>query len=215
MFVITADQINSRSQNDLAGTERSRLTTEYGSTLALPADRTAGDEIQALTADAWTCLCIVLDLTRTKRWSVGVGCGGIRTPLPSETREATGEAFFAAREAVTRAKKQPTRFALDATVLPASHGNVDDVLNASDVEALLNLLLLTRDRRTQAGWELYDLLRTGLTQVGSAALLGISAPSASDRARVAGLKAEEAALEPLTRLLKNLDRTSTRTDPAA
>jgi hypothetical protein len=114
MFVITADQIDSRSTTDVAGSTRDSINRDHGGRLLLPADRNAGDEIQALTDDAGTALALVLELTRTGQWSVGLGCGGIRLPLPSATREASGEAFFAARDAVSRAKKQQTRFAIEA-----------------------------------------------------------------------------------------------------
>ena len=49
----------------------------------LPADRTAGDEIQAATEDARTALAIVLHLTRDGNWSVGLGIGDVRTPCPT------------------------------------------------------------------------------------------------------------------------------------
>jgi len=201
MFVITADQVDSRSRGDLAGTTRELINDRHRAELVLPADRNAGDEVQAMTADAGTALAIVLELTRDQNWSVGVGCGPVRTPLPQATREASGPAFFAARDAVGRAKKSPTRFAArkqrdgDATSSPAD-----------TVEPLTDLLLIMRERRSDAGWELYDLLRTGITQREAATRLGISGPSVSARARVAGIRAEQAALPALTKLMRELDR---------
>ncbi|RIJ53820.1 DNA-binding protein, partial [Clavibacter phaseoli] len=101
MFVITADQKASRSDVDRAGTGRDDLAARYEGRLVLPVDRTSGDEVQALVADAATALDMVLVLTRAGHWSVGLGIGAVRTPLPRATREATGPAFIAARDAVT------------------------------------------------------------------------------------------------------------------
>src|SRR5690606_2877260 len=109
-------------------------------------------------------------------WSVGVGVGSVRQPLPADTREATGEAFYAARDAVTRAKKQPTRFALTSSV---TDDDTSRAIRGADVEALITLLLSLRERRTDGGWELFDLLSTGLTQSESAEKLGITPGAAS------------------------------------
>jgi hypothetical protein len=211
MFVITADQIDSRSSTDVAGSTRDSINRDHGERLLLPADRNAGDEIQALTDDAGTALALVLELTRTGQWSVGVGCGGIRLPLPSATREASGDAFFAARDAVTRAKKQQTRSAIEAR----GAGEAGETWpGAPDVEALVNLLLVLRERRSPAGWELYDLLSSGMAQNEAAERLGITPPSVSSRARAAGIRVELASIGPVTRLLENLNRASTGTDTA-
>lgn len=224
MFIITADQVGSRGGEDIVGDTVSALNREHGDRLALPVDRNAGDELQAMTDDARTALDIVLALTRTGQWSVGLGCGSIRLPLPSATREASGPAFFAARDAVTRAKKRPTRFAAEAGQRAGSEGEAPHPdaspgrppwPSAHDAEALLNLLLLMRQRRSRAGWELYDLIVTGMAQNEAAARLGISAPAANSRARAAGLQAELASRTGLTRLLENLDRVASETDTTA
>ena len=205
MFVITADQVDSRTRPDIVAATLTRIGERFGDSLALPADRNAGDELQALTPDAGTALHLVLELTRSAEWSVGLGCGSVRMPLPAATREATGDAFVAARTAVTRAKRMPTRFAVEA---------IADPQPADDAEALLALLLTLREGRTAAGWELYDLVQTGLTQAEAGARLGITPQSASDRARAAGLRVEFAAIEPLTRLLASLDDAQKHTETA-
>ncbi|MFF1633710.1 DNA-binding protein [Leifsonia sp. NPDC058248] len=205
MFVITADQVDSRSEPDIVGGTLAGLNERYGERLALPVDRNAGDEIQALTSDPRAALDLVLELTRNGAWSVGLGCGSVRAPLPAETREASGDAFIAARNAVTRAKRTTTRFAVDA---------LTDPLAAEDAEAILNLLLTIREGRSPAGWELYDLVASGLTQADAAARLGITPQSASDRARASGLRVELAATGALTRLLQSLDDAQLRTDTA-
>ena len=212
MFVITADQVDSRSRADIVGSTLTRLNEEHAGRLLLPVDRNAGDELQVLTDDAGAVLAIVLELTRDGAWSVGLGIGSVRLPLPSETREASGDAFIAAREAVGRAKKSATRFAVEVRADDTGEDG-GGWPGAADAEALVNLILVLRERRTAAGWELYDLVSAGLTQAEAASRLGITAPSASSRARAAAVRPELAAVPALTRLLENVDRASTRTDP--
>lgn len=209
MFVISADQKASRSTEDLVSEWRDTLNREYSDTLTLPADRNAGDEIQVLTEDAETVLDIALRLVRSERWSVGVGIGTVRRPLPSETREASGPAFNAARDAVTEAKKRTTRFAVSSEL-----GEEDSVWpSAADAQGIIDLLLEVRRKRSAQGWELYDTLTTVETQAEAAELLGITAAATSDRALAAGIRIERDARPTLVRLLKNLDRASkTATD---
>jgi hypothetical protein len=203
MLVITADQVNSRGTDDIVGTTLGNLNDRYGSALPLPVDRNAGDELQAIAPDGPVALSLVLELTRTGRWSVGLGVGAIGRPLPTATREASGTAFIAAREAVGAAKRSPTRFAVrnaDATAGATPRG----ATLAADTEALLNLLLALRERRTAQGWQVFDLLEDGLTQKNAATRLGISPQAVGDRMSAAGVRMEREAHAPLARLLDDL-----------
>lgn len=202
MYVITADQVDSRNRPDIVASALDDLNGRYADRLELPVDRNAGDELQALTASADAAVDLVLDLTRRGAWSVGLGIGAVRTPLPDATRKAAGDAFVAARDAVTRAKRASTRFAAASV---ASGASGDPEQDAADVEALMNLLLTIRAQRSDAGWELYDLLETGLTQAEAGARLGITPQSANDRARVANLRVEQSAVPALTRLVARAD----------
>jgi hypothetical protein len=190
MYVLTADQIDSRHHADAVGGALARLEDRYGTILPLPPERTAGDELQLVTASADVALSIVLDLTRVGDWSVGLGIG--RATLGAHVRASTGDAFVAARRAVERAKKKPSRTAIDSE---------PPTTDAQDLDALLDLLLLTRGRRSDEGWELADLLDRGLSQAAAAATLGISPQAASDRAQAAALKQDRAATEAIGRLL--------------
>jgi hypothetical protein len=69
-----------------------------------------------------------------------------------------------------------------------------------------------RARRTDPGWELFDLLASGLTQQDAATRLSISPPAASSRAHAANIKQELAAIPALTKLLQDLDQLATETD---
>jgi DNA-binding CsgD family transcriptional regulator len=232
MFVITADQVDSRHDRDRAGEMIAALTAHQGAAFALPPDQTSGDEIQVLVADAATALDVILDLHRAGHWSIGLGIGTVRAPLPESTRQASGAAFIAARSAVTRAKRADARFALECAVdepagvaashlaptVPGDAARNPAVLNAVELESLVALLLLLRQRRTPAGWAAVDLLNQGLSQVDIAARLGISTAAVSQRVRGALWRVDTAARPALVRLLENVERattaTMTETDPA-
>jgi predicted XRE-type DNA-binding protein len=194
MYVITADQRDSRTSADLVPDALSSVGRRGGAHLPLAPERTAGDEIQVAVSDGATVLAIVLDLTRSQTWSVGVGVGAVESPLPPTVRAARGEAFLNARDAVDRAKKATTRVAITAPE------------NGADAEALVRLLIELRDRRSTEGWEVHDLLARGLTQKEAASRLGISEGAVSLRAKTAALRAEEAAVPALERMLENLDQ---------
>ncbi len=194
MFVITADQVDSRSGADLVGA--AIVAIDSGPTEpVLGAARTVGDELQVLLANGADALSIVLQLARTGHWSIGCGVGEVGSPLPRDIREASGPAFIAARSAVERAKKRSTRFAIEQE---------PSTLSAADAEALINLLLVVRSRRSAEGWELYDLLESGLSQADAASRLGITPQAVSLRASAGELRADSAAREPLARILDRL-----------
>jgi len=194
VFVITADQVGSRHSADIVGATVTRLDKMHRGALALPVDRNAGDELQALVTTASTALSIVLDLTRSGDWSVGLGVGGVELPLPESTREARGAAFLAARSAVSRAKKSALRFALESNS------------GAESVEPLIAILLALRDRRTEQGWQVYDLIEAGLSQKSAARELGITPQAVSDRMSVAQVRIDLEAHEPLIQMLATLDQ---------
>ena len=195
MFAITADQVDSRRRPDIAAETIESLEILLGDGLVLPVDRTAGDEIQLLVAASETALTAILALTRHGQWSVGCGIGSVNLPRPANAREAGGDAFVAAREAVNEAKKRDTRFALRSTA----------VMDAADAEAFVDLLLQLRARRSAEGWEMHDLLLAGNSQAEAAKLLGITPQAASKRARTAALRVEFAARSPLERRLAAVD----------
>lgn len=214
MFVITADQIGSRTDRDRAGEMIAALDSDFGPAFLLPPDQTAGDEIQLLLRDAGTTLAVLLALHRDGHWSIGLGIGEVRTPLPASTRQASGGAFVAARAAVSRAKKAEARFALDVDPAPGAPRR-GSVLDAEEVDALISTLLLLRQRRTTEGWAAVDLLQAGLSQVEIAARLGISTAAVSQRIRSALWRVDQSAQPALVRLLENLEHATTETDPAA
>lgn len=193
MFVVTADQRDSRISDDLVPAALDTVTALAGPRLALAPERTAGDELQAAIDDPRAALRVALELTRLQTWSVGIGIGDIESPLPRQVRAARGTAFLHARDAVDRAKRASTRIAVAG----------DD--GAADAEALLRLLIELRDRRTAEGWEVHDLLAGGMSQREAAVRLGITESAVSLRARSAALRVEEAAVPALERVLARVD----------
>ena len=198
MFVINADQRDSRSNVDLVPGAAALVERMGGDRLTRPVQRNAGDELQTLTASAAAALTISLELLRDGRWSVGLGVGAIETPLPPDIRAARGAVFVLARDAVDRAKSAPGRIAVSSA----------DPVAAEDSQAYLRLLVDLRDRRSEQGWEVADLLAQGLTQKRIASRLGITPTAVSLRAKAAGLRLEEAATPALVRTLERLDRSS-------
>ncbi|MFE5673442.1 DNA-binding protein [Agromyces sp. NPDC056523] len=212
MFVITADQVGSRTDIDRSAAMQADLQERFGERLRLPVDQTAGDELQALTEHADAALDLVLALGRDGHWSTGLGVGEVRTPLPDAVRKAAGGAFIAAREAVDAAKRAEGRFALRAAIDPATATDASaPALEAAELEPLVRLLLLVRDRRSPQGWEAIDLVREVGSQKRAAETLGISDAAVSQRLKAAVWSIDDDARPGLVRLLADLDHAA---DPA-
>ena len=200
-FVVMADQMASRAASDRVPAALDALA---GLPLTLPFERTAGDEIQCLTADPHSVVDAVGRLTRLDGWRLGIGIGPVEIPLPDSTRAARGGAYLAARTAITAARHAPTDLAL------AVHGGVgrdrygENAEAARDAEAALWLLRSVLARRSEEGWELMDLLDDGLTNAQAAARLGVSPSAVSQRlsraAREEGRRGAELCVRLLTRL---------------
>ncbi|GAA1395794.1 hypothetical protein [Luteococcus peritonei] len=197
-FAVTIDQQRSRRGPDRVAALLSALERVLGDRARLTPERTAGDEVQLLTADP----AAVVDLVRLVQcegaWWTGIGLGAVETPLPSSTREARGDAYLAAREAVEAAKATPVGLVLcdgpgarGETVGGASYRDVDEAAAAVQrAETALWLLCELWQRRSTGGWQMVDLLEGGLGVGEAARELGISASAASQRHRRAGWEVE-------------------------
>lgn len=197
MYVIIADQIDSRHDRDRVGDALTRIHDRHGGALTLPAERTAGDELQALTSDADCALELTLDLLRGGRFRVGLGVGQVSAPRPASIREASGPAFIAGRRAIERAARTSIRFSA------VGSGSAERAV--ADVNALTALLLTQRARWSEASWELHDLLETGSTQAAAADRLAITPQAVSKRARAAGLAVDADARRAIARVLAAAD----------
>jgi hypothetical protein len=175
--VLTLDQRSSRDRADAVPALLDALATLPRPPL-LGFERTVGDEVQGVLDDAGAAVEVVARVLRAGSWNVGIGVGEIEEPLPEGTRAGRGPAYIRAREAVTRAKSAPHRL----TVVGAA-GDPDAVA----LETVLGLWSGLVERRTDRGWEVHDLLATGMSHSEAGRRLGITQSAVSQRAQSAGL----------------------------
>jgi hypothetical protein len=170
-FVLTVDQRASRRGPDRVAAALDRLNRPGAVRPVLAFERTAGDEFQGVLAAAEDAVAVVLDLVRDGGWSIGVGAGPVRTPLPASTRAGAGAAFVSARRAVEAAKLRAARIAVRGAA-PA---------DAEDAQAVLTALAVLLPRRSAAAWEAVALVEAGRTQAQAATELGISRQAVGQR----------------------------------
>lgn len=195
MFVLTVDQ--RRSRRDVDRVEQV-LTDLNRAPLLRPFERTAGDEIQAVTDNARLVVTIALDLIRRKHWSVGIGVGAVELPLPASTRAGRGPAFEAARLAVEAAK---------GSQVPVSVvGEPGRGAAAESAQTALTLTGLIVSRRSAHGQAAVGLMDRGLSQQEAAELLGITKQAVSQRLANAAWQPEVAGRALCERLLWEADK---------
>jgi len=195
VLVLTVDQRGSRRHGDLVPELLDALADAAEVRTVLGAERTVGDEVQLVVVDAAAAVEAVGLTARLGGWTVGIGVGEVRLPLPRSTRAARGGAFVAAREAVERAKRQPARLAVAGGADPYA---------AQRAETALWLVLAVEGRRTERGWQVVDAVRAAGNQAGAAARLGVSAQAVSQVLRAAGWTEAERGRELATWLLEQL-----------
>jgi DNA-directed RNA polymerase specialized sigma24 family protein len=193
LAVLTIDQRASRTSADKVDALLADLDERLPAQARLLGfERTAGDEVQGVLTDAEEAVRLTLRLAVSGDWSVGLGLGAVRTPLPSSTRAAHGEAFENARAAVERAKDTREALAVAGPRGPA----------AEHAEAVLRLLAAVSAKRSAAGREVAVLLAEGLTQADVAERLGITKQAVSQRAQAGLVQQELAALPAAAELLR-------------
>jgi len=195
MFVLTVDQRRSRQREDLVEAAMETLNHDALRPLVLPFDRTAGDEMQAVAAEPSVVVSIAMELAVSSHWSVGIGIGSVKRPLPDNTRAGSGEAFERARSAVTSAKNASGNIAVSG----ASP-------QAGQAEALLQLLVLIARRRSEMSEEAGLLSDQGLTQQQIARQLGISQQAVSSRLQSGLWQESRRVLSVAESLLEGADR---------
>jgi hypothetical protein len=176
--VLTLDQQRSSSGEDAVPALLDALDSPAPPATLRPFQRTAGDEVQGVLQDAEAAVEVVGRTLRAGGWYVGIGVGDVEVPLPAETRAGRGDAFVRARAAVNRAKQDVHRLAV-----VAERGDPA----AEHVETVLGLWAGVLERRTVRGWEVHDLLATGLSYAEVGERLGITQSAVSQRARAAGI----------------------------
>jgi len=103
-IVVLLDQRDSKTNPDLVRKWENDLNRSLGSKLALPFTRTIGDEMQSVIRDSAALGRIAREIVASGSWWMGIGIGEAEQPLPKDPREARGSAFWAAREAIGKAK---------------------------------------------------------------------------------------------------------------
>ncbi|MCB2414081.1 winged helix-turn-helix domain-containing protein [Demequina sp. TTPB684] len=200
MFVVTADQRRSTRHGDRVDGLLASLepwTIAWSDQVTLAPERTVGDEVQAVLDGAEATVDLALTLMRASDWSVGVGVGPVNLPLKSTARASSGAAFVNARRAVERARGRGEPVPLVVAG--------DNPATEEAATALLQLLASVVRRRSDAGWEVYDLLQPGVTQRDVAARLGISTQAVSQRIASGMLDEERRARPVAVDLLRSAD----------
>ncbi|GAB3306484.1 hypothetical protein EK0264_05845 [Epidermidibacterium keratini] len=194
MFALTIDQRRSRSGADAVP----ELLTQLAAVPAeLGFERTVGDEIQALLGEPAAVIDALHIVIRDGGWSAGLGIGAVRRPLPGSVREASGPALVDAREAVEAAKTAgPVRVSVRSASSPAY---------AAEIEALVRLIGLVLERRTDSQWRIVDAVREHDTQRAASQALAISPQAVSKALATAAVDVEDAGYPLLERLLAAAD----------
>lgn len=188
MFVMTIDQRRSRRDIDRVDD----LLAHHGdSRLIRGFERTAGDEVQAISDDPGVVARIAIDLVADGHWSVGIGIGEVESPLPASTRAGRGPAFLFARDAVDAAKNQRVPIAVRGG---ESHWSV----HAETAARLFGDVVATR---SVEGTAAVAAMAGGATQAVAARTLGISPQAMSQRLRSARWDVDDASYALITDLL--------------
>ncbi|MFN3866918.1 MAG: winged helix-turn-helix domain-containing protein [Demequina sp.] len=188
MFVVTADQRGSTQKGDQVESLLTHLRPwmqAHAEHVALPLERTVGDEVQVALRGADAAVDLALHLMRVGDWSVGIGAGPINEPWGDSARASSGPAFVHARQAVERARgrSEPAPLVVAGEQPHAAEG----------ATAVLQLLASVVRRRSAAGWEVADLLTPDATQRDVATRLGISEQAVSQRVTSAMIEEERRA----------------------
>ncbi|MBG6183547.1 hypothetical protein IWX65_001509 [Arthrobacter sp. CAN_A214] len=193
-YVLTINQRDSREVGDLVP---DLLKALRHLPVTVPFQRSVGDEVQGVVPSARTAVDAALLAIRHRRWHVGIGVGTLLPPVPGRILDAQGHGLVYARRAVNRAQKTGERIPL------AVEGPDADI--AGEAEAVLRLLGHIVYTRTEAEWNVLDLLTPGARgqQKFIAQELGISTQAVS-KAVVRSHWLEEHATRPAAARLLDL-----------
>lgn len=200
MYVVTIDQRRSRSSGD-------RVPGLLAALADIPTvaafERTAGDEVQGLLDAPAAVRSALLVALRDGDWHCGVGAGDVDDEsYSSGTRAGRGDAYLAARDAVSAAKGLPGSVAIRVTGDPAARDDDGSATAwAADCEAVWALVAPLVLERTDAQWRVVDAVDRSPTQVAAAEKLGIAPASVTGALRLSRIREERAAYPVLDRLL--------------
>lgn len=218
MFVMTIDQRGSTGAEDRVP----ELIAQISRLSDAGFERSVGDELQGVVADAAEVVDIALHALRTGSWYVGIGIGAVVLLPGASPREGTGAGFVAARRAVELAKTAASQVPLSVvsgTMVSGSTGRKpgtapgrgkdrnEGVRACVNAEAVLRLLGRVVQDRTEAQWRVVDALGGGYGERGRqkqvAAELGITEQSVSRTVLRSGWPEEWAARPAAAMLLEH------------
>ena len=180
-IVVTIDQRRSRESQSLDAPELvNKLNAGKGGPIEHRFEVTIGDELQGVLDDPSEIVSVIRTTLATGRWWIGVGIGTIEE-LASSPRHSSGQAFFEARQAVTRSKKHRWGIAAEPRDLQA----------VSLLDGGLALWATLLGTRTAKGWDAVTLRYSGLSESEVAERLGITQQAAHDRLRNATYAEDE------------------------
>ena len=188
MYVLTIDQAHSRRSPDRVP---ELLVALAGIDVLAPFERTVGDEVQGVPADAAAALAAVRIALAEGGWHVGLGAGAGVLGTDGTARGGSGPAFLTAREAVEAAKRARTSVAVRAAHAPEK---------AAQAQALLRLIGALGLGRSAGQREVAALAAQGMTGRQIAEKLGVSEQAVSKR-RLASAFDEEVEAQPLAAAL--------------
>jgi hypothetical protein len=155
------------------------LNEEYQQVIASKFVITLGDEFQGLLNSSSMIPDLIWRLERDlpqRQFRMGIGLGGLDTPLQEYAINVDGPALHNARAAIDHAKKTK---ALGGVF--RGFGNLDEVLGG-----IARLLWFQRSRWTYSQRKIATLLRGGMSQAGVAEALQIKRQVVSRQIRAAG-----------------------------
>jgi hypothetical protein len=188
MYVLTIDQARSRRSPDRVP-ELLAALSDVG--VLAPFERTVGDEVQGVPADAAAALAAIRICLAEGGWHIGLGAGAGVLGRDGAARSGSGRAFLAAREAVEAAKRARTSVAVRAAHAPEK---------AAQAQALLRLIGALVRGRSVGQREVVALVARGMNGKQIAQRLGVTEQAVSKR-RLASAFDEEVEALPLTTAL--------------
>lgn len=183
MFVMTIDQRSSRTSTDKVP-ELLELLNSVSAVRSF--ERSVGDEVQGIVDNSAQVVELAMLAIRNGPWYVGIGVGEVNEPLPASPREAAGEAFIYAREAVENAKRHRDQAPIAVIAR--------DQRLAAAAQAVLVLVGDVIAARSAAEWRILDLWDGGksIKQSQVAQKLGISPQAVSKAIARAAWQQEQA-----------------------
>lgn len=204
--VLTCDLVGSRylapgarqGAADRVRTAVAQLRRTFPSILGEGVDFRFGDEWQLLLDRPDLCYTVYSHLSYLLEdcpFYCGIGVGALTTPPAANTHEADGPAFHLARAALAAAKQARSRvcfrFPPDLKVTEGVAQSVADLLAT-----------MRAGRRTSQAEVCRIGILNGLSVAEIAAELGLERTATSHRARTAGLREEQTAMQALERSLR-------------